>query len=41
MEQLLEWMEIIEHVRQPRKVRHSIKNLLVIVLFATLVNADT
>ena len=41
MEQLLEWMEIIEDVRQRRKVRHSIKDILVIVLFATLANADT
>ena len=41
MEQLLEWMEIIEDVRQSRKVRHNIKDILVIVLFATLANADT
>ena len=41
MEQLLEWMEIIEDVRQRRKVRHSIKDILIIVLFATLANADT
>lgn len=41
MEQLLEWMEIIEDVRQHRKVRHSIKDILIIVLFATLANADT
>lgn len=41
MEQLLEWMEIIEDVRQYRKVRHSIKDIFVIVIFATLSNADT
>ena len=41
MEQLLEWMEIIEDVRQKRKVKHSIKDILIIVLFATLANADT
>ena len=41
MEQLLEWMEIIEDTRQHRKVRHSIKDILIIVLFATLANADT
>ena len=41
MEQLLEWMEIIEDIRQTRKVRHSIKDILIIVLFATLANADT
>ena len=41
MEQLLEWMEIIEDSRQQRKVRHCVKDILVIVLFATLSNADT
>ena len=40
MEQLLEWMEIIEDVRQHRKVRHSIKDILIIVLFAMLANAE-
>ena len=41
MEQLLEWMEVIEDVRQERKVRHDIKGILIIVLFATLANTDT
>ena len=36
MEQLLEWMEITEDNRQHSKVRHSIKDILIIVLFATL-----
>ena len=40
MEELLEWMEYIEDVRQKRKVRHSLKDILVIVLFATLAYAD-
>ena len=40
MEELLQWMEYIEDVRQKRKVRHSLKDILVIVLFATLANAD-
>lgn len=40
MEELLEWMEYIEDVRQARKVRHKLKDILVIVLFATLANAD-
>ena len=40
MEQLLEWVEIIEDIRQQRKVRHKIKGFLIIVLFATLANAD-
>ena len=40
MEELLKWMEIIEDWRQQSKVRHSLKDILVIVLFATLGNAD-
>ena len=40
MEELLEWMEYIEDVRQTRKVRHKLKDILVIVLFATLADAD-
>lgn len=40
MEELLEWMEYIEDVRQERKVRHKLKDILVIVLFATLADAD-
>lgn len=41
MEQLLKWMEIIEDIRQQAKVRHSLKDILAIVLFATLANANT
>lgn len=41
MEQLLEWMEVIEDIRQQSKVRHSLKDILAIVLFATLANANT
>lgn len=41
MEQLLQWMEVIEDIRQQSKVRHSLKDILAIVLFATLANADT
>ena len=40
MEELLSWMEYIEDVRQKGKVKHSLKDILVIVLFATLANAD-
>ena len=36
MEQLLQWMEIMEDTRQQSKVRHSLKDILAIVLFATL-----
>lgn len=40
MQELLDWMEYIEDDRQQRKVRHTLKDILVIVLFATLANAD-
>lgn len=40
MEELLDWMKYIEDVRQTRKVRHKLKDILVIVLFATLADAD-
>lgn len=40
MQELLEWMEYIEDSRQQSKTRHSLKDILVIVLFATLANAD-
>ena len=40
MQELLDWMEYIEDNRQQRKVRHKLKDILVIVLFATLANAD-
>ena len=40
MKELLDWMEYIEDIRQPGKVRHKLKDILVIVLFATLANAD-
>lgn len=40
MEELLLWMEYIEDVLQEKKVRHSLKDILVIVLFATLANAN-
>lgn len=33
-------MEYIEVIRQERKVRHLLKDILVIVLSATLANAD-
>ena len=40
MEELLNWLEYIEDVRQQTKVRHKLKDILVIILFATLANAD-
>lgn len=40
MNELLEWMEYIEDNRQQTKVRHKLKDILVIILFATLANAN-
>ena len=40
MDELLEWMDYIEDKRQQRKVRHKLKDIIVIVLFATLANVD-
>ena len=40
MEELLQWLEYVEDVRQESKVKHQLKDILVIVLFATLANAD-
>ena len=40
MEELLSWVEYMEDVRQPWKVKYSLKDSLVIVLFAMLVNVD-
>lgn len=40
MNELLEWMDYIEDIRQEKKVRHKLKDIIVIVLFATLANVD-
>lgn len=40
MVELLNWMEYIEDSRQQSKVRHKLVDIIVIVLFATLANAD-
>ena len=40
MDELLEWMDYIEDRRQQTKVRHKLKDIIVIVLFATLANVD-
>lgn len=40
MNELLDWMNCIEDVRQVMKVRHKLKDIIVIVLFATLANVD-
>ena len=40
MEELLSWLDYVEDSRQQSKVRHTLKDILVIVLFGTLSNAD-
>ena len=40
MDELLEWLDSIIDLRQQSKVRHALKDIIVIVLFATLANAD-
>ena len=40
MNELLEWMEYIEDSRQQAKARHELKDIIWIVLFATLANVD-
>lgn len=40
MQELFDWLKYIEDSRQQKKVRHTLKDILVIVLFATLANAD-
>ena len=40
MDELLEWMDYIEDKRQQTKVRHKLKDIIMIVLFATLANVD-
>ena len=40
MQELLEWLEYLEDGRQQSKVRYPLKDILVIVLFGTLANAD-
>lgn len=40
MQELLDCLEYVEDSRQQSKVRHKLKDIVVIVLFATLANAD-
>lgn len=40
MSGLLDWMDYIEDIRQERKARHQLKDIIVIVLFAALANVD-
>ena len=36
MQELLDWLEYLEEGCQQGKVRHTLKDILVIILFATL-----
>ena len=40
MDELLKWMDYSEDNRQQTKVRHKLKDIIVIVLFAMLANVD-
>ena len=40
MTELLEYIDIIEDYRQTKKVKHKLKDIVVIVLFSTLAYAD-
>ena len=40
MDEVLRMIEIIEDIRQPWKVKHKLLDIVVIVLFAKLANAD-
>ena len=40
MEELLKYLETITDNRQEKKVHHKLKDLVVLVLFALLANAD-
>ena len=40
MEELLMYIELIEDIRQQTKVKHKLLDIVVIVLFAKLSNAD-
>ena len=39
LHELPDWLEYLEDGQQQSKVRHKLKDILVIVLFATLANA--
>ncbi len=40
MEELLNWLEFIEDSRQQSKVKHTLKDIIILVLFASLAKAD-
>ena len=40
MNELLEWLVTVEDTRQPGKVKHLMKDIIAIVFFAELANAN-
>ena len=40
MEELLEWMDYIGNIYQKRKIKHPLKDILVIALIVTLTNVN-
>jgi predicted transposase YbfD/YdcC len=37
---MLQWLEVVEDIRQPWKVKHLMKDIIALVFFASLANAD-
>jgi len=40
MNNILQWLEVAEDMRQPGKVKHLLKDIIALVFFASLANAD-
>ena len=40
MNNILQWLEVVEDIRQPWKVKHLMKDIVALVFFASLANAD-
>jgi len=40
MNNILQWLEVAEDIRQPWKVKHLLKDIIALVFFASLANAD-
>ena len=40
MNNILQWLEVVEDIRQPGKVKHLLKDIIALVFFASLANAD-
>jgi hypothetical protein len=39
MNNILQWLEVAEDIRQPSKVKHLLKDIIALVFFAELANA--